>query len=77
MDATIIKGMEIPAPQTGAKLVNRGTKFDSIISSLDVGDCVKFKRLSDMAYFCNLMRKRGVKVTQRKIEGHLYVWKRS
>ena len=40
MSFTIIKGLSLPEPKKSFK---KGSKFDAVISSLDVGDCVKFK----------------------------------
>ena len=48
MSYTIIKGLSLPEPN---KRFKKGSKFDPVLSSFDVGDCVKFKGTGEASYF--------------------------
>ena len=72
MSFTIIKGLSLPEPKKSFK---KGSKFDAVISSLDVGDCVKFKGKGEASYFLKRIQDQGMKGAMRTIEGHYYSWR--
>ena len=74
MSNTIIKQMPIPERKPfGAR--DRGSKYDTMLNALDVGDCIKLDGTTKAAYLRKLMIKRGWKVTQRVIDGCEYIWR--
>ena len=74
MSNTIIKQMPIPERKPFGKR-DRGSKYDTMLNALDVGDCIKLDGATKAAYLRKLMIKRGWKVTQRVIDGCEYIWR--
>jgi len=74
MSYTIIKGMERPEPKK-LGFFNKGSKFDTVLAELDVGDCVKFDHSKEANYFAKVLKDREMKGSVRKIENTYYVWR--
>ena len=74
MSYTIIKGMEIPEVKR-IGFFSRGSKFDTALADLNIGDCVKFQDQKEANYFAKVLRDREMKGSVRKIEGCFYVWR--
>ena len=74
MSNMIIKQLPIPErkPFGGTK---RGSKYDSMLNSLEIGDCIKLDSSTKAAYLRKLMIKRGWKSTQRVIDNIEYIWR--
>ena len=74
MSNMIIKQLPIPErkPFGGTQ---RGSKYDSMLNSLEIGDCIKLDGSTKAAYLRKLMIKRGWKSTQRVIDNVEYIWR--
>ena len=71
MSYTFIKGLSLPEP----KGIKKGSKFDAVISSLDVGDCVKFESKGEASYFLKKIQDEEMKGAMRTIKGNYYIWR--
>lgn len=72
MSYTIIKGLSLPEPK---KSFTKGSKFDAVLSSFDVGDCVKFKGKGEASYFLKKAQDQRMKGAMRTIDGYYYIWR--
>mgnify|MGYP001132878824 CR=1 FL=1 len=74
MSFTIIKGMELPEVKRQG-FFKRGSKFDTVLADLNIGDCVKFDCQKEANYFAKVLRDKEKKGSVRKIENSFYVWR--
>lgn len=74
MPATLIRGLPMPERQFGNG-GKSGSKFDSVLDVMQVGDCIKLVSKSQSGYLRKCMQKRGFKAASRIIDGYTHVWR--
>ena len=74
MPATLIRGLPMP-DRTFGNGGKKGSKFDSALDVMQVGDCIKLETKSQSGYLRKCMEKRGFKAASRIIDGHVHVWR--
>jgi len=72
MSYTIIKGLCMPEPK---RRFTKGSKFDAVLSSFDVGDCVKFEKKGEASYFLAKAQALEMEGAMRTIDGYYYIWR--
>lgn len=74
MPATLIRGLPMPEKKYGNG-GKRGSKFDSALEVMQVGDCIKLHKKSQAGYLRKCMEKRGFKAASRVIDGYVHMWR--
>jgi len=72
MSYTIIKGLSLPEPK---RRFTKGSKFDAVLTSFDVGDCVKFESKGEASYFLKKAQDIGMEGAMRTIDKYYYIWR--
>jgi hypothetical protein len=75
MPATLIRGLPMPERQFGNNGGKRGSKFDSALEVMQVGDCIKLHKKGQAGYLRKCMEKRGFKAASRIIDGYVHMWR--
>lgn len=72
MEVTIVQNMPIPKATKGRE--GSGSKYNTILDQMSVGDCAQFKKKGQQSYFRKILRRRGIPATTRKHDGMYCVW---